>query len=228
MKKTRKKVPHFSKRKFRLLLRMFCKGCTALQIADFTNLNRNSVNLWVNRIRHRIKDLVEQEKMRDAKHVQMDETYFTKSKEYHPKLRLWDEEVVVFAVLETHGRVYARIVEKVNKRQLLPIVEGCCAVGATTHTDGHTVYKALEKRGYKHASVNHSNHEFSRYENGECITTNGIEGFFGLMKSRLTVFRGVKWDNLDVHVAESVWRFNHRQENLYKLLLKEFRARPLS
>ena len=29
-------------------------------------------------------------------------------------------------------------------------------------------------------------------------------------------------------IAESVWRFNHRHDDLYKLLLKEFRARPLS
>lgn len=70
--------------------------------------------------------------------------------------------------------------------------------------------------------------EFSRHVNNDCITTNRIEGFWGLMKVRLAKFRGVKWDNLAVHIAESVWRYNHRKDDIYKLLLREFRRKKLN
>ena len=39
---------HFSKCKFRQLLKMFCNDFTALQIASLTHLNRNTVNMWIN------------------------------------------------------------------------------------------------------------------------------------------------------------------------------------
>jgi hypothetical protein len=42
----------------------------------------------------------------------------------------------------------------------------------------------------------------------------------------LAKFKGVKWSNLYLHIAESVWRFNHRRDEVYKILLKEFRIRP--
>ena len=219
---------HFSKCKFRKLLALFCKDFTALQIADLTHLNRNTVNLWVNRIRQRLVILVEKEKMRNATHVQIDETYFTKTKEYFPKYKLPHEEIVVFGCIDSSGRVYAKIVPKCRKEHIFPVIFEVCAPVATIYTDSAQMYKGLSKLGYKHKIVNHSNMEFSRYENDECITTNRIEGYWGWLKVRLAKFRGVKWDNLEAHIAESVWRYNHRQDDIYKLLLKEFRARPLS
>ncbi len=78
--------------------------------------------------------------------------------------------------------------------------------------------------GYKHAVVNHLDYEFSRYENGVCITTNQVESFWAWMKVRFAKFRGIKWKNMHLHVAESVWRFNHRQNDIYLLLLDLFRV----
>ena len=48
--------------------------------------NRNTANLWINLVRERILTLVEQEKMTNATNVQLDETYFTRTKEYFPNL----------------------------------------------------------------------------------------------------------------------------------------------
>ena len=227
MKNTYAKKSHFSVRKFRKFLQLFCKDFTATQIADLTEVSRNTVNLWINRIRQRILVLVEREKMRGATCVQMDETYFTKTKEYFPKWKLPHEEIVVFGCIDSAGRVYAKVVPKCRKKYVFPVIFEVCASDATIYTDSAAMYKGLSKLGYKHHSVNHSSMEFSRYENGVCITTNRIEGYWGWLKVRLAKFRGVKWDNLDVHIAESVWRYNHRQDNIYKLLLKEFRVNQI-
>ena len=206
---------------------MFCGDFTALQIASLTHLNRNTVNMWINRIRARILLMVEQEKMTNATNVQLDETYFTRTKEYFPKWRWPHEEICVFGCIDDTGIVYATIVPKPSLSHVLPIIQVCCAPGATIYTDSAALYKGLYKLGYKHCSVNHSEMEFSRHANNECITTNRIEGFWGWMNVRLSKFRGVKWDNLGVHIAESVWRYNHRKDDIYNLLLREFNLRPL-
>jgi transposase-like protein len=200
----------------------------ATQIADLMHWNRKTANLWIGHIRQRIMDLVEREKLCDAACVQMDETYFTKTKEYFPKYKLPHEEIIVFGCINDAGVVYAKIIPKCRKEYIFPIIFSCCAPDATIYTDSACMYKSLSKLGYKHHTVNHRDMEFSRYENELCITTNRIEGYWGWLKVRLAKFRGVKWDNLDVHIAESVWRYNHRQDNIYKLLLREFRVRPLN
>ena len=49
---------------------------------------------------------------------------------------------------------------------------------------------------------------------------NGIENFWGIAKVRFSKFRGMNKDTFYLHLKESEFRFNHGQENLYKLILK--------
>ena len=56
---------------------------------------------------------------------------------------------------------------------------------------------------------------------------NGIENFWGIAKIRLSRFRGIQKEKFHLHLKETEWRFNHRGENIYKILLKEFRKKPL-
>jgi transposase-like protein len=223
MKNPYAKETHFSKCKFRQFMQYFCKDFNATQIADLLNINRKTSNLWINKIRQRIQILVEIEATCKADNVQMDETYFTNGGKYFPKLQLPYMEVVVFGMIDGKGKVYARVIERSTKEQIIPIVQLYCKEKATIFTDASKVYHCLSELGYNHRSVNHNINEYSRHENGICVTTNRIEGFWGWMKVRLAKFRGVKWDNLPLHIAESVWRYNHRQDNIYKLLLKELR-----
>ena len=228
MKNTYIKKTRISTRKFRLLIKYFCMELTALQIAELLQINRNTANLWINKIRERISLIVEKEKLTNADCVQMDETFFTRTKEYFPKWKLPHEEVVVFGMINSSGKVYASLVDKVNRACIFPVILGCCISGATIFTDGGSVYKGLSKVGFEHHTISHVDKEFARKENGITITTNRIEGFWGWMKVRLAKFRGVKWSCLSLHIAESVWRYNHRQDDIYKLLLKELRVRPLN
>ena len=176
----------------------------------------------------RILLIVENEKMCDATQVQVDETYFRKPRRYFQRFNFHLEEITVFGCIDASGRVYAAVVSKPCKACIYPVIFKCCSATATIFTDKSTIYRMLPKLGYQHHTVSHVDHEFSRHENELCVTTNRIEGFWGWMKHRLSKFKGVKRDSLELHIAESVWRFNHRQDNIYKLLLKEFRVRPLN
>ena len=227
MKNPYAKETHFSKRQFRKFLQLFCKDLNASQIADLMNINRNTANLWINKIRARILLITENEKMQNATLVQVDETYFCKPRTFFQKFKFHFEEIAVFGCIDSSGKVYATIVPHACRACIYPVIFECCATDATIFTDKSTIYRMLPKLGYQHRTVNHVENEFSRYENGMCITTNRIEGFWGYMKLRFMKFHGVKRANLAVHIAETVWRFNHRQDDIYKILLKEFRVEKL-
>ena len=56
---------------------------------------------------------------------------------------------------------------------------------------------------------------------------NGIENFWGVAKNRLVKMRGITYKKFHLHLKKTEWRFNHRHENIYKLLLTNLRSYPL-
>ena len=55
---------------------------------------------------------------------------------------------------------------------------------------------------------------------------NGMKNFWGF-KVRLLKFRGTNKDTFYLHLKECEFRFNHRKENLLKLILKLVKNKPL-
>ena len=55
---------------------------------------------------------------------------------------------------------------------------------------------------------------------------NGMENFWGF-KVRLYKFRGMNKDTFYLHLKECEFRFNYRKDDLYILLLKIVRNKPL-
>ncbi len=81
-----------------------------------------------------------------------------------------------------------------------------------THT-----YDSIVDLGYqKHYRINHSADEFEQGSNH----INGIEGFWGIAKVRLVKFRGLSKNTFYLHLKECEFRFNYRNQDLYKVLLK--------
>jgi len=56
---------------------------------------------------------------------------------------------------------------------------------------------------------------------------NGIEGFWGYAKSRLAKFRGMSKHTFYLHLKECEFRFNHRHEKMYEILLDSCRKMPI-
>lgn len=109
-----------------------------------------------------------------------------------------------------------------SKAQLLPILKGKGLAGSTVYTDGWKSYDGLI-HNYSHYRVYHSHDEFARGKNH----INGIESFWSYAKRRLAKFNGVPKHKFTVYLKECEWRFNHRQDDVYVLLLKELRSNPL-
>ena len=58
---------------------------------------------------------------------------------------------------------------------------------------------------------------------------NGMEGFWSFLKTRLSKFRGLgKNAHIFLPVKECEYRFNHRGEYLYTLILTNLRNSPIN
>ena len=49
--------------------------------------------------------------------------------------------------------------------------------------------------------------------------TNGIEGFWSFAKERFHKYHGISKTNYPLYIKEMEFRFNHRNENVYNLLI---------
>jgi transposase-like protein len=61
----------------------------------------------------------------------------------------------------------------------------------------------------------------------ERTTSTASRNFRCIAKTKFAKFRGIRKPNFYLHLKECEFRFNHRHEELYPLLLKIFRDKPL-
>jgi hypothetical protein len=60
--------------------------------------------------------------------------------------------------------------------------------------------------------VNHSREEYGRYENGFCISTNTVEGYFSLLKRGIIgTYHHVGSQHLHRYLSEFDFRYNTRK-----------------
>ena len=89
------------------------------------------------------------------------------------------------------------------------------------------LYQETVKEGYAHDFVDHHQNEYAR----GVVSTNHMEGFWGILKRRLRSTGGVRRERLHWYVNEECWRYNHlsysEEEKIERLLdlLKEFGGR---
>lgn len=109
---------------------------------------------------------------------------------------------------------------RISEATLQGIIRGRVDLESVIHSDGWRGYDGLVDLGYqKHFRVQHSHNEFANKHSH----INEIESFWGFAKTRLIRFRGLSKHTFYFHLKECEFRFNHRQENIYLLMLKMLR-----
>lgn len=137
----------------------------------------------------------------------------------------------IFGIFERERSVVRIwVVPNVLKRTLMPIMKQHIVPGSTIYSDGYQLYQETVLEGYAHDFVDHHQNEYARGS----VSTNAMEGFWGLLKRRLRSTGGVRRERLYWYAAEEAWRYNHRHLNesvqTEKLLqlLKQFGGRKVS
>ena len=209
-----------SRAKFRQLLKLFALDLTAIQITALSGLNRNTVNRYLRLIRAAIAEHCQRESPFSGD-VELDESYFGARRVKGKRGRGARGKTIVFGIYKSNGRVYTEIIPNCKKASIQAIIRGKVELTATIHTDGFRSYDGIVHMGYrKHYRIRHDHDEFVR----GTAHINGIEGFWGMAKTRLVKFKGMRRSTFYLHLKECEWRFNHRDDDLYQLLLKITRS----
>ena len=207
-----------SEYKFRQIVKLFAYDLTAVQIAQITGLNRNTVNRYLKEIRKRVSEFCELESPFSGE-VEVDESYFGAKRIKGKRGRGAYGKTIVFGIFKRNGKVYTEIVPNCSKATLQGVIRGKIDLGTVIHSDGWRGYNGLVDVGYKkHFRVNHGIDEFVNDKSH----INGIEGFWGFAKSRLAKFKGMKQSTFYLHFKECEFRFNYRNYDIHKLVLNMF------
>ena len=205
-----------SEAKIRELIRYFSSDIEAKKISEFTKLNRNTINRYLKAIRKKIAEYCELESPFNGE-VEVDESYFGARRIKGKRGRGANGKTIVFGLLKRKGKVYTEIVPNCSKATLQGIIRGKVDPATVIHSDGWRGYNGLVDLGYKkHYRVDHGKNEFVRGKSH----INGIESFWGFAKTRLSKFRGINKKSFYLHLKESEFRFNYRNQNLYDIILK--------
>lgn len=188
----------------------------AVKIAELASVNRNTVNRYLLEIRRRIARFCEQESPFGGT-VEVDESYFGPKRVKGKRGRGAGSKTVVFGIFKRNGKVYTEIVPDAKKKTLQNIIRRRVGLESVIHSDGWGSYDGLVDIGYdKHFRVNHGENEFARAGG---VHVNGIEAFWGTAKTRLSKRRGIRKPLFYLHLKECEFRFNYRNENLYRKII---------
>lgn len=206
-----------------LALHLLCsskKGMSAHQLHRMLGITYKSA--WF--MAHRIRWAMTQEPLASkfSGTVEIDETYIggkRRSKlprkfpagqrpDYPAPL---EGKKAVVALVQRGGEVRTQHVQKVTAANLRPIINATVARDAQIMTDSGTVLRGA-LMGRKHYQVNHTKGEYARSEAGMLITTNTVEGFFGILKRGIHgVYHHVGVTHLHRYLSEFEFRYNLRK-----------------
>jgi len=213
-----------SERKFRQVVRYFAMDFTASDVAQLTGLTRKTVTVIFLRIRQRVAAECERASPYSGCEVEVDESYFGARRVRGKRGRGASGKTIVFGIFKRNGYVYTEVVPDCRKRTLQAVIRGRVALDTVIHSDGWRGYDGLVDVGYsKHFRVDHGRDQFVRGPHH----VNGIESFWSFAKRRLHKFNGVPARTFYLHLKECEYRFNNRNYDLARELLKLLERYPL-
>jgi transposase len=109
------------------------------------------------------------------------------------------------------------VINDVSAETLFTEIKEKTKKGSVFYTDDFRSYKDLKQYG-KHNRIKHKK-TFGKGHNH----INGIEGFWSFAKERFHKYHGINKENYPLYVKEMEFRFNHRNEDLYPLLVEILR-----
>ena len=147
--------------------------------------------------------------------VEADETYIGGIRK-GKRGRGASNKTAVFGIVQRKGEVKAQVVESINIKTIQPIIDSSVVKGASIITDEFNVYNRVKKSGYEHYTIQHGIGEYVR----GLVHSNSIEGFWSQLKRSINgTHHSVSPKYLQLYLDEFVWRYSHRGQSLFPLML---------
>ena len=194
------------------MLYYFYLEVSARKCAREMCISYNTASKRYSEYRNAILEYTQQEFKKLRGKVEADESYFGGKRKGNRGRGAFNKQAV-FGILERNGKVYTAVVDNVSAETLFNHIKKTTRKGSVFYTDDFKSYKDLKQYG-KHSRVKHSK-TFGKGHNH----INGIEGFWSYAKERFHKYHGINKRNYLPYIKEMEFRFNHRNEQLYELLI---------
>jgi hypothetical protein len=120
----------------------------------------------------------------------------------------------VFSLIERDGAARSVHMPNVRVENLGAVLENHASGKSDLMTDEAGAFVQLGWNFRSHQTVNHSKDEYVRREGTRIITTNGVEGFFSILKRGVY---GVYQHVSEAHLHRYLYEFDFRYSNREKL-----------
>jgi len=214
---------HILEPDFRRLLKEFCRDTLATETAERTGISRPTVNDMYRLLRERIFLLAQAE----AREVfddesEIDESYFGAHRVRGKRGRGAGGKIPVFGILKRGGRVYTRISRELFQGSAAAYLagQGDCRHESVFRRLGRVRWPGIQLRPLPRAPLSQRvRPRQESYQRHRVVRS--------WAKRRLRRFNGIRRQDFPLHLKECEWRFNHREDDLYTILLAELRKNPL-
>ncbi|MGA9151653.1 MAG: IS1595 family transposase [Candidatus Nitrosopolaris sp.] len=198
------------------LIYLFALGVPAYRIRWYISVSLATIERTFRVLRQSIYDesLQKLKELKLSGQIEIDEALFGGHKKGK---RGWGAEgkTLVFGISQRNGNIITPHHPVLDRKHdtLVPLITEHTKKGSLYYSDDHTAYTTLNLIG-KHQVVAHVSEEYVR-DNSHI---NGIEGFWSYAKTWLYHYRGVPKQYFHLYLKEIEFRFNHRQENVFRVL----------
>jgi len=221
MKNRYLKGAHISERKVREMLKLFSEDLTATQIANISGISRITVNAYLKLIRTHLAIFSDENNLlhkngnssgyllNGSNGVNVQEP----SKKYF------------YGIYKHVDYIYTEKLTGINSEWLYDWLKG------KIQAEGGLIEK--HRLQVFHGIADFNSIKLFRINTPPSGNVKGrssideIDMFWGLLKSRLVKFRGLNSSTLHLHVKETEFRYNHRNEEIYELIVNIIQRKPL-
>jgi transposase len=218
------KGAHISERKVRELLKLFAEDLTATQIANISGISRITVNAYLKLIRTHIAKYCEE---KNPVHYNNGTFAFLPLQISGTNSQQKNGSVIkksFYGIFKQDDIIYT---DKLNidSSWLYDWLKG--------KIEADQVLIEKYRLDLYNGIVDFNTLKLFRINNAYSGFTKGrsqideIDLFWGMLKSRLVKFRGLNGSTLYLHVKETEFRYNYRNEDLFELLVNIIHKRPL-
>jgi len=144
-----------------------------------------------------------------------------------------DRPPILGVVGRDSGQIRITVCDNVKQTTIQPEVEQDTKPDVSVYTDENQAYDHLSETGRSHSSVNHSQGEWARDDDGDGVREvhcNTLEGIWTGLRNFLRPFRGVHKKYLAIYVVMFEWKHNLKCVNagfLRAIMIPNFTLKPI-
>ena len=141
-----------SRAKYTIIFKSFVADIPATKAAFIAGVNRKTADRYYNLFRKAIiKEAIKERKEIQLENgIEIDESYFGPKRIKGKRGRGAGKKIIVLGLLKRGDKIYTKIIEKAQKKELIPIIRHIVKKGSDIYTDGWRSYDALAVLGYNH------------------------------------------------------------------------------